>query len=398
MNASTRRLIAAIHRWSGLVIGLLVAVLALTGAAMAWRPQLDPLLNRDLNAVGQCASPLPLDELVAQAKTAHPGVPVALLRIEPGVPKAAVVRFRDSDEVFLDPCSGRSLGEQDRYGGLLGHLEQLHKLAYWTRSDWNRLIPNVPTNTLITGTVAALFATLLIIGGLILWWPRHRHLRAWRFAVTIDGRLKGRAFDYKLHSTVGFWISLIALTSATTGMTWAFNWPETVLASLTASPMQVTKFSSAAPSKKDTPRLSMEASWVKAQAVMPDISRALISEPEKANDPVRIRAVERSSPHGEAFSILYLDAYRGDVLSFQPYTSLGMGTKLYYWARAIHTGRAGGVLVQLLLTIGALGILTSIYAGFSSYFRKVLIRSRSASSAPAVPRKLSIELENGPGE
>src|ERR1700737_2223660 len=68
-----RERVLQIHRWTGITIGLLVVLVATTGAAMVFRPQLDPVINRSLLKVEPCSARLPLDTLVANARAANPG-------------------------------------------------------------------------------------------------------------------------------------------------------------------------------------------------------------------------------------------------------------------------------------------------------------------------------------
>lgn len=57
-----------VHRWFGLTLGLIVKVSAFTGAGMAFRKQLDPLIYPHLFKASPCAHPLPLARLVRAAK------------------------------------------------------------------------------------------------------------------------------------------------------------------------------------------------------------------------------------------------------------------------------------------------------------------------------------------
>ena len=279
------------------------------------------------------------------------------------------------------PAAAESWEERARYGGLFGRVEQLHKLAYWTDAGWDKLVPAVRTHDLITGTVATLFAAVLVAAGLTLWWPGRRH--SWRAALTVDPRLRGRSLRLQLHMSVGFWISAIALTSATTGLVYAFEWPRAVLSAVAgAAPRPVREPGQDRPDRNNKP-LPLDAAWQQARLVMPDLVSVQIVPPQTPADPVRIRAVERGAPHSQAFSTLVLDAFDGRRLDFEPYGSLAGGTKAYYWARAIHTGAVGGAIGQALLTFGALGTLVSIYAGFSSYGRKLAFRRRDAAARRA---------------
>src|SRR5207245_288727 len=96
MSPRLRRYLLPLHRWCGLGAGLLFVLVALTGAAMAFRLQLEPVVSPALLTAPACAAPLPLDTLIAQARAANPGAgALAFIRLyaDPG----ATVRIRFSD-------------------------------------------------------------------------------------------------------------------------------------------------------------------------------------------------------------------------------------------------------------------------------------------------------------
>jgi uncharacterized iron-regulated membrane protein len=69
--------------------------------------------------------------------------------------------------------------------------------------------------------LAACWAIVLIVTGLVLWWPRNRSV-----AGVLYPRLKGggRIFWRDLHAVTGFWVSALALFLLFTGLPWAKYW------------------------------------------------------------------------------------------------------------------------------------------------------------------------------
>jgi uncharacterized iron-regulated membrane protein len=139
-------------------------------------------------------------------------------------------------------------------------------------------------------------------------------------------------------------------------------------------------FTSAAPEPHGD-RLPMEQAWQTLRTMVPDPASAVFHYPRKPGEPIEVFAVDRAAPHGEARSYLFLDAVSGKVLSFQPYAGLSAGRKLYYWMLAIHTGRAGGWPVDLVLFVGMLGVPAMAYTGIESYLRSRRRRVTAAAMA-----------------
>ena len=99
-----RHLVLSMHRWTGLVLGLFIALSAVTGIGLAFRPQLEPQVYAGLMQSSRCAKQAPLDQLVAAGLAAHPSSTVNYIRIyrNPGAP--ARLRFANNDTLYLDRC------------------------------------------------------------------------------------------------------------------------------------------------------------------------------------------------------------------------------------------------------------------------------------------------------
>ncbi|MBW4051648.1 MAG: hypothetical protein HIU85_09320 [Proteobacteria bacterium] len=354
MRALIRNVVLPVHRWTALSVGLVALWMALTGLGLLFRAQLDPALDRGLETVAACSSPRPLDELVARARLAHPDGVLRLVGIEGSPTRSTWVRFANGDTVYADPCSGRVLGDLNKYRGLFGTLEYLHRLEFLAGASHAA-----------AGTVALAFALIIVIGGLAIWWPVS--LKGLRWSITFAMRPAGRARLMRIHRATGFWICLIALASALTGPIDSFHWYPRVIEAVTDSAPGHPRPAAVAVSR--APRLTLQALWQHAQQVTPDPQEALLLMPKSAASPVELDIIERSAPNHQAVSFLYLDPHSGRVLGFAPYAASSLANKIMTWGIAIHAGQAG-VPAQMALLAGVLGILVLGYTGFSSYIRR----------------------------
>lgn len=371
MRAAIRKYLLPVHRWTGLTVGLAVVVMAVTGAAIMFRPQLEPLVNEALLTVPSCTARVPLDALTASALAAHPGGRLDYIRIVAGAPDAmrmpaTMVRFTDQVFVYLDPCSGAVLGQRHRFGGVLGTIEQIHRARF------------MQNGSLITGTSALLFGLVLILGGLLVWLPAS--LRA-ASATLRPGELPR---GLNLHKSVGVYAALIVLTSVLTGLPQAFDWYRHGLYVLAGSAEPAPAPAAASPA--GVARLPMEALWQRAQAVMPHPADALLHYEAKPGAAMDAYLVAQDAPHVNARSMLYLDPGTGATLRYVPYADSSAGNKLYFWTLSLHTGHIGGLFGQLMLLAGALSVPVLAWTGIASYLRR---RARAAASASAkrTPRR-----------
>lgn len=329
------KLLLTCHRWTGLILGLILLYMALTGAGLAFRTQLEPLTDGALLAAPACAIQ-PLDGLSAAAQAAHPGVRLESLRFNPKGGQTYAVHFADGMVVYVDPCDGTVRGRRGNFGGLFGGLENLHRMLFWEDHDLALI--------LTTGGFLALLAV-----GFVVWWPRRR------MGLKINPKLKGQALLANIHRTVGFYGGLILLVTAGTGL------------------MMVTDVGKGPPRKisvAEGEAAGVELLWTEAAKKLSDPRDVLIRLPRKKTDPVRMLVVEEGAAHSRARDELALDPVSGEVLSFVPYEETSMGSKFANWLVSIHTGQVGGVFGAAVMFCGAASVPVLAYCGVLLWWRR----------------------------
>lgn len=338
-----------IHRWTGLTIGLVLLISALTGAGMAFRPSLDPVVYPAQFHGSDCATPLPLDALLAAAMAKHPSGAADYIRLRGGPSTPAMVRFGNKDTLFVDRCTGEVKASQNRYQGVFGVLEWVHRLIF------------IPGGGLVVGT-SALAALLIMAGlGVYIWWPRkpRRFTQGW----VIDRRLKGPMFTLGLHKTIGAWAVILLAISAATALPNAFDGLKAMMIGEQERPHST-------PPVPKARKAPIEGAMAVVRTLTPGPREVLIHLARKGKDPVEAFVIEARAPHSNARSYLYLDAYSDKVLKFTPYSQMGFWGRVYYWMLSVHTGEVGGVIGQFLLFLGAVSVPVLCYTGASSYLRR----------------------------
>lgn len=357
------------HRWIGMTVGLAMVFLAVTGAGQAFRWQLEPVVYADLLTAPACQR-LPLDTLLAAAREAHPGVNAESLRFHPAGGETAQVRFSDRETVYVNPCSSTVTGRQAAFGGLFGTLEYVHRMMFL--SDFK----------LWSGIVTLIAFVFLVIGGIVLWWPR-----GWsqaRRSLKIDKRLTGMAFLLNLHKTFGVYAFTVLLVVTFMGNAMAFDWVKRGVywAAGSEMPMGGRKDQPAGEAK---PALALEEVWRKAEQVLDGPADVTIRLPRRASDPVQMSAIEASAPHARARSEIVLDGATGEVRRYTPYARTSLGNKIYNWGVAIHTGQAFGVAGAFIVFSASMAVPVLAYSGIASWLRRRRSRKALLSRAPSSP-------------
>ena len=384
MRASFRKPFVQLHRVIGLSIGVFIVMVAVTGAANLFRAPLEPLMYPRLLKVQSCSTRLPLDTLIANARAANPAAHgPTQIRLYAEAASTTRILLSDNRWYYVNPCTGDVVGSEDRYGGVFGVMASLHSFHF------------LKDGSVVAGSLALVFAIILVGGGLAVWIPDT--LRKRRRAGGDKAKLTGRARSLDLHKTLGAYASVILLACALTGALQSFQFMADGLYTLTGSkpPAPAPKLAV----QPNAQRLPVEALWQRAQALVPQPKYARIHFPGKPGSAVKFDLVAPDAPHINAFSYASFDPSTGKVLGFTPYAKNSLGHRIYLTALAFHYGWLSGGYLQALQLFGVLSVPVLAYLGIGSYLRGRRKRpapapaSRSTTLTLKVARK-TVEAEN----
>lgn len=212
---STSRLYATAWRWhfySGLFVVPFLLMLAITGLVMVYFTGFQSRLGNLVHVQPQATTVA----VTAQAQAALSRFPGAVLKeyIAPKAPDIAawvvVTREGATEAVAVDPYTGQVLQSVDKDSTIFAWAEKIHgTLLLGDAGD--RILE-----------VAAGLAVVMIVTGLYLFWPRNG--ASWRDVVVPDWSATGRRWWKSIHTSVGFWVSVVLLAFLLTGMSWTGIW------------------------------------------------------------------------------------------------------------------------------------------------------------------------------
>lgn len=334
-----------LHRWTGGLIGLLLAIMGLTGAL---------LVHED-----------------------------AFLRAT--VPHAADVQRQDT--ATLAAMATKVFAAHDRPRSIVLATQRLglNKLAYkgehaayadqdgtivqsWT-SNWARPeawlfdlhhhLFNGDTGQIVGG-IAALTGLGFVVTGLILWWPTRRmfHLRLWP-------RMLKRAAIVHHHRDLGVLIAPLLILSLTTGAAMNLKWFSQALRAPFSPPAAMEKAS--APPKIKGGKLAKNLDWTRvigaAQARYPGAEVRTIGLPAKPGGLIQIRLRQRPEwlPNGRTMA--WFDPATGAMVASRDALALPLGSRIANADYPLHAAKVGGLAYRLVMTVsgftlGLLGTLT----------------------------------------
>lgn len=201
------------HFYAGLFVVPMVLVLALTGAAYLFKPQVDRWEERGFRGLPVAGAVTP-GEQVKAALAALPGARLQSYRLPEAEGDAVLVHVGLPGEggamrdVFVSP-QGKVVGVLDPARRIMQVAHDIHgQLLLGPRGSW-------------IVELAASWAIVMILTGLYLWWPQGQGLAGVAWPRLRAGR---RVFWRDLHAVTGFWAAGLVMVLLVTGLPWADVW------------------------------------------------------------------------------------------------------------------------------------------------------------------------------
>lgn len=208
-----KKIIGKLHLWLGLISGVLVVFLGITGCLLAFEKEIRNLTESYQFVEKQDKPYMPPSQLKAIALKHLDGRPV--VGLEYGSPgKAAFAAYYDTVAytiVAMNPYTGEVLKVKDMTNDFFRIVLKGH-FYLWLPPAIGR--PIVGSATLVF--------LIMLISGIVLWWPKNKAAIKQRFSIKWNA--KWRRVNYDLHNVLGFYMSWIGIFLAITGLVWGFDW------------------------------------------------------------------------------------------------------------------------------------------------------------------------------
>ena len=317
-----RKTLLYIHLWSGLIAAILLLLLGVTGALMAFEDEIDRALNVKLAYVEPQGQPLTLTAITQMLLERYPGSRIEGFQLPQRPDLSLFVGLTDvsGNEIILlvNPYTGNVLGFTNQANHFMSRVHQFHT---------HLLAGQVGKQIMGWSGVLLL---LLSISGIILWWPAKLfHLR-WSGS--------GKRFNFELHNTVGVLSSIFLFTFAWTAI--CIHWEREVenLAQKISNP-PIMRLPPRPVSQGGSEPLDPDRLFEIAHNTLP---RAQVVDIELPAGPrqsalLALKFPEDHTPLGR--TRMRIDAYSGKVLQVQSSRDFSPAMKYArMWNREIHTG------------------------------------------------------------
>lgn len=382
-----RRIIFWIHLPAGCVIAAAILFLSVTGCLLTYERQIVSWEERGFRSTEQLTENRPsLDALLAEAaaeKKARPQSLTVFSRADAPV----VVSFGKKERLLLDRNSGRILGEGAvRTRQFFETVRSLHR--YFGVEGENRKIAKA---------VKGIFDLSLLgmIGtGLVLWVPGRWTKIQLRQRAVLRGGLKGKAWFWNRHNTIGLWAAVPLTVIVLTGAAMSYTWMTRIIYWATNSPLPTVaakekthKGGKHADREEALTLVSLDQVFRSAAERSPGWQMLEADVPRRSDKVVTIKADRSLGNRPDERSEMRFDRATGRMTGLEDFHSMSMGANIRAMMHMVHTGEAGGIVGQTISGVASaccsLLVLTGVWMSLER-FRSWRLRSAWHKTFPVL--------------
>jgi len=352
------------HLWLGLTLGVVGALLGLSGCVLVYDHAVDAYLHPSRYAISGAQVALPIAEYAQRAEAALGGARVFELRFAEGraEPVLAILRGDGGmQRVYLDPPTARVL-DIGSGNDVVAWLHQFHE-SLTLRDFGGRSIVGVVG-------IAMLVSALT---GIYLWWPANG------LGSTGLGFRRGLALHRNIHYTIGICgvvlLAMLSFTGIFLGFPDAGRTLVGAMAKVSAAPRGLQ-------SGEGTGRgIGPDDAAGIALADYPSAAVVGVGFPAGPRGVYRISLRERGDTDARPGTVVFIDPRTRSVIARTDRKSRGGGDTFLAWQRMLHEGSAFGGIGRFPVFVGGLMPAVLVVTGLLMWLRQ---RRRRSTSTAAV--------------
>jgi uncharacterized iron-regulated membrane protein len=400
-----------VHLGVGLLAGLVILVMAVTGVILSFERQ---ILEANTGVVVERPADSSMhvgpEVILAKYVDAKPAATAVIYNSDPEKP--ATVQFGKGKSEYVNPYTGESLGEGNK--ALRGFFAWVLKLHRWLTLDRE-------VGGKITGPANLMFL-FLVVSGLYLWFPKRWTRPALKAVTTLKFRLKGKARDWNWHNVFGFWACIPLFVIVVTGAVMSYPWANNLIYRAVGEtppppgrggpPGMMAEAgrkgggegrprreggerergprNGGGPRPEGGPRsggshdhdhdhgpvnlAGLDAGFSTVKAASADWLTISVAMPKGAAAQYTVSDSHRGRP--DLRRTLTVNLADGSITKNEGFDSQTTGRKLRTFVRWVHTGEALGWFGQLVMGIAALSAVVLVWTGFALSWRRFFKKRR----------------------
>ncbi|MEQ8881227.1 MAG: PepSY-associated TM helix domain-containing protein [Cyclobacteriaceae bacterium] len=351
-----KKLIGQIHLWIGLVVGILFFVIAASGAILVWQPEFRYLLFDQGVAPQDQNFVLPSDLRETMDREFPQGdYRTAFFREKEKTCEVLLYGQGTYYIAQLNPYTAELIHLQDMNTGFISFMVKLHRNLLM--KDFGREVVHWVT----------LLFLLMLITGLVIWWPSSKRERKGRLMIKWGASPKKLNYDF--HNVLGFYATWIAIFTVVTGLFWGFDLVKNSMKAVTGESgvtYEQPRSDTLSTAVYTNPFDIMDSLTIVFRERFPD-KTLRISNPHGKQDVIRVNINDPEMLVSTGYHY-YFDRYTGKEITGHfmhgPGEQLSAYEKLHGLVYDVHFGTIAGLTGRLLVFFSSLIAASLPITGF----------------------------------
>ncbi|WP_090292656.1 PepSY-associated TM helix domain-containing protein [Flagellimonas zhangzhouensis] len=371
-----RAFINDVHLWLGLVSGIIIFLVCLSGTILTFEKEIENWFKEELTVV-PAGNKKSLTNIVNDPTIQSKGQLTAItIPSDETTPYSLSIKEdpkqRRGSTYELNPYTAEILAPQKT--AVDDFMFSMFKMHRWLLMDikWGRPIVGIAT----------IIFLILSITGIILWFPKKVKWKTVKAGFKIKTNANWKRINHDLHNTLGFYSCLLILIMGITGLCWSFEGYRNGLSSL----MGAKVFGNRGAQPKvdfehlDTEKvIGLEEAIQLANTTLNYNGTLTVSLPNEKNPVYGFRKIADDSWSTVAQDQLQIHT-SGEIIHKEIYADKPLNVKIASAIRPIHTGEIYGTFSKWLYFLACL-IGTSLpVTGTIIYFNKLKKKSKRRRS------------------
>jgi uncharacterized iron-regulated membrane protein len=245
-------------------------------------------------------------------------------------------------------------------------------------TDWHRWLGASPEGRararMITGACNLAFL-FLALSGLYLWMPRVWTWRQVRAVAWFRRGLAGKARDFNWHNAIGLWSAIPLVVVVASAAVISYPWASDLVYRIAgdvppprpAAPAQPGTRTGAAP----TLPASLDLAWPRATQHVEAWRTISVRVPAAGAGTATFTIDRGTAGQPQKRGTLTVATATGDIVKWEPFSSLSPGRQLRSYLRFAHTGEVWGLAGQTIAGLASLGGAFLVWTGLSLAIRRL---------------------------
>jgi uncharacterized iron-regulated membrane protein len=382
----TRKAIFWTHLVCGVLAGLVILMMSVTGVILTYERQMLAWADHSLyQPADPSAERLSIEAIVAGARLQEPEFAPTAIDVPADPGQHVALSAGRSGSRYVDPYSGVVLGE-----GATGLREFFSAVTGWHR--WFNVSGEgrAPWRA-VTGASNLMFL-FLVLSGIYLWLPRVYKWAMFRTRLFFSGAAlsSGHARDFNWHHVLGIWSAVPLAVVVATAVVFSYPWgSDLVYRAFGEEPPAGGRGGPPAEARSEggTPAgvtRSLDELFARAAAHVDGWKEISMQLPADGDGSVAFTIDLGNGGQPQRRHSLTLDAYTGGVVSWSPFDSQTPGRQARSWVRFLHTGEALGIVGQTVAGIVSFTSVIMVWTGLALAYRRLIspLFRRKAAAPP----------------